>query len=171
MLELLTTISLIAGGILFLLLLLSIIGGLDFDFDMDFDADGGLGGVKSVLTFVSAGAWVTKLVLQTYDRPVLAFTVGIAAGAIGVFLLSRLVRFMLSQEENVNFRPEDALFQKGKVYLRIPPTGDGMVNVNVNGASREFKARTQDGTELPTGTPIEVVNLEDDGRVVVRQLV
>lgn len=173
MIELLTTISLISGGVLFLLLLLSLISGLDLDFDLDFDSDvdaGGLGLVKSVLTFVSAGAWVVKLMLTTYENPTLAFVTGAAAGAVGVYILSQMLKFMLKQEVNVNFKTEDALFQKGKVYLKIPFDGEGLINVKVKGADREFKARTESGLELPTGTPIEVVSLADDGSVLVREL-
>ncbi|NJC26808.1 hypothetical protein [Neolewinella antarctica] len=169
MIELLTTISLVSGGILFLLLLLSLLGGLDLDVDVDADADG-LGIFKSVLTFVSMGAWVVKLMLVSYDNPALAFTVGAAAGAVGVWVMSQLLKLMLRQESNVNFKADDALFQQGKVYLKIPGEGQGLVNVRVKGRNREFKATAEDGLELPTGTPVEVVNLAADGSIVVRQL-
>ena len=173
MLELLTTISIISGGLLFLLLLISLIGGLDLDLDLDFDTEvdsGGLGVFKSVLTFVAAGAWVTKLMLTTYDNPTLAFVVGAAAGAVGVWILTQLLKFMLKQEAYVNFSTEDALFQQGKVYLTIPEDGQGLVNVEVKGRHREFKARTLDKLELPTGTPVEVVELSSDGTVVVQKV-
>ena len=170
MIELLTTISLISGGILFVLLLISLIGGLDLDFDLDFDADGGLGVFKSVLTFLSAGAWVTRLVLTNYENPTLAFVVGAAAGAVGVFILSQVLKFMLRQQEYVNFSTDEALFQPGKVYLKIPSNGDGLVNVEVRGRHREFKARAANGSEIPTGTSIEVVDLAADGAVLVQPI-
>jgi len=170
MIELLTTISLVSGGILFLLLLLSIIGGLDLDIDLDVDADGGLGVLKSVLTFVSLGSWVVKLMLVSYENPTLAFVVGAAAGAVGVWVLAQMVKFMLAQQLNVNYRHEDALLQQGKVYLTIPPAGQGLVNVKINGRNRELKAKTNTGEALPTGTAIEVVNLEPDGIVVVQAI-
>lgn len=174
MLELLTTISLISGGLLFLLLLISLISGLDFDFELDFDfdgdVDGGLGFFKSALAFVATGSWVAKLMLTNYENPTLAFMVGAAAGAVGVWILTQLLKFMLKQEANVNFSTDDALFQQGKVYLTIPENGQGLVNVEVKGRHREFKARTLDKLELPTGTPVEVVELSSDGTVVVQKI-
>ena len=95
---------------------------------------------------------------------------GAAAGAVGVWILTQLLKFMLKQEANVNFSTDDALFQQGKVYLTIPENGQGLVNVEVKGRHREFKARTLDKLELPTGTPVEVVELSSDGTVVVQKV-
>ena len=170
MIDILTTISLISGGILFVMLLLSLVGGLDLDFDVDFDTDvdaGGLGMVKGALTFVSAGAWVVKLMLAGYENPTLAFTVGAAAGVVSVWVISQLYQLMLRQESNVNYTREDALFQPGKVYLTIPEEGAGLVSIKVKGTNREFKAETSGLVELPTGTPVQVIDLKPDGRVIV----
>lgn len=170
MIELLTTISLVTGGLLFVLLLLSIIGGLDLDVDFDFDVDvdaGSLGLLKSVLTFVSIGAWVVRIALLTSASPTLAFVFGIVAGAVAVYLLSALLRFLLRQQAFVNVTEQDALFQPGKVYVKIPAGGYGLANVKVKGRYREFKARTADGSELPTGAPIQVVEITEDGSVIV----
>ena len=84
--------------------------------------------------------------------------------------MSQLLKFMLRQEANVNFTMQDALFQDGKVYLRIPEGGEGLVNVRVKGRNREFKAQANGGAELPTGTPIQVIDLKPDGRVIVEAL-
>jgi len=56
-LEILTYISIFSGGILILLLFLSILGGLDLDFDFpdgdgEVDSSGGIGIVKGGLTFI-----------------------------------------------------------------------------------------------------------------------
>jgi hypothetical protein len=177
MLDLLTYISLIAGGLLILILLLGIVGGLDFDLDVDGGADagadsdpgtGGVGLIKGGLTFLSIGAWVLKIMLVSSSNPVVAVVVGVAAGAIAVYLMSFVIRWMMRYEANVNYKTEDALFREGKVYLRIPPRGQGIVRVKVKGGVREFKARSSQGHELPTGTDIIVDELGSDGTVLVR---
>ncbi|TXF90358.1 hypothetical protein FUA23_06090 [Neolewinella aurantiaca] len=164
MILILTYIALICGGLLLVLLLLSIIGGLDLDLDVDSD---GLGTMKSVLTFFSIGSWVVRLVLISEANPVLAFVVGAAAGAVGVYLLSLILKFLLSQQANVNWTVHDAIMEKGTVYLRIPAGGEGIVRVNVKGTKRELKARSVATEDIPTGAPIVVDEIGGDGIVVV----
>jgi len=166
MILILTYIALICGGLLLLLLLLSILGGLDLDLDLDVDADG-LGAVKSVLTFFSIGAWVVRLVLISEANPVLAFVVGAAAGAVGVYVLSLILKFLLSQQSNVNWSVHDAIMEQGTVYLRIPAGGEGLVRVNVKGTKRELKARSNATEDIPTGAPIVVDEIDEDGVVRV----
>ena len=168
----LTYISLICGGLLVLLLLLGIIGGLDLDIDLDADTSSAGGGVdvglvKGGLTFLSIGSWTAKLILLSTANPVTAIVSGVAAGAVAVYLMKKVVRLLLRQEENVNWMAEDAILQPGRVYLRIPATGEGIVRVSVKGGMREFKARSAEGTELPTGTPILVDDLGTDGALLV----
>lgn len=167
MIEILSYISFIAGGLLILLLILSIIGGLDLDIEFDANIDtGDLGYVKSTLTFLSIGSWVVKLLVITQVDPVLAFTIGIAAGAIAVYILMLFLRFLLSQQSEVNWAPQDALFENGTVYLRIPADGQGIIRVNLKGGNRELKARSQGGIEIPTGTKITVEGIEDTIAIV-----
>lgn len=165
MIVLLTYISLIAGGLLVLLLLIGIIGGLDLDFDLDADAGGssdvgvGVGFVKGGLTFLSIGSWVLKMLLLASTHPIVAVVGGVAAGAVAVYLMIVVVNYLMRYEENVNWNAGDAVYRSGKVYLRIPPAGEGIVRINVKGGLREFKARSTGGVELPTGTSVTVDDL------------
>ncbi|MBB4078576.1 hypothetical protein GGR28_001189 [Lewinella aquimaris] len=169
----LTYISLISGGLLVLILLVGILGGLDFDVDFDLDsstqADGGVGVgiVKGGLTFLSVGSWVVKLLLLASANPVVAIVSGVGAGAVAVYLLSFLVNWLLSYEENVNWSPEDALMQSGQVYLRIPDAGEGIVTVNVKGGMRELRARSSTGTSIPTGVSVFVDDFTSEGILLV----
>ncbi len=162
----LTYISLFAGGILVLLLFLSILGGLDLDVDVGADVDtetgGGLGVIKGILTFLSVASWVIKVLLVNEQSTWLAVLIGIVAGVLAFMLLSYLLKLLLRNEENVNWSMEDALYQSGDVYLKIPKGGSGLVNVSVKGATREFKAKTRDNIEIKTGARIVVVEVEGE---------
>jgi membrane protein implicated in regulation of membrane protease activity len=167
MLEALTYVSLISGGLLVLILLASIIGGLDWDFELDGAGDDGGGGyLKPALTFISIGSWVVKIVLTTSANPFLAFVAGGLAGGLAAFLLIRFLRFLLAQQSEVNWSAEDALFASGTVYLRIPEAGTGIVRIKLRGGEREFKARSVGKEEIPTGTDITVEGLEEDLLIV-----
>ena len=174
MLTVLLYTSLISGGILVLLLSLSFISGLDLDLDIDIgDSDidaGGMGILKGVLTFFSIGSYVVRAVLMTDSNPVLAFSVGAVAGAIAVFLLSMMLKWLLKQQSNVNWSLDDSLYQKGKVYLKIPKSGTGIIQVNINGANREIKAKSVDNKEIPTGTQVLVESIEGNLAIVTTKL-
>lgn len=174
MIEILTWVSIIAGGILILMLLLSLIGGLDIDLDADVgsaDVDsssgGGLGLIKGVLTFISVTSWVIKILLATQKHLGIAIGIGILTGLAALFLLNYLVRTLLKNDSNVNYSLEDALYQTGTVYLKIPGgSNTGIVHVNVKGAKREMKARSFDGNEIQTGSSIDVMDIDGEYAVV-----
>lgn len=171
MITILTYISLIAGGILIVLLLLSLLGGADVDIelggDIDVDTDaGGLGVLKAGLTFISVGAWVVKLVLAIEENPIFAFGAGLAAGLIAVFILNLLLKMLLKQQSNVNWKSTDALYKEGKVYLKIPASGQGIIQVNINGTPRELKATTKEDNDIPTGAQITVIDVDNDVALV-----
>lgn len=176
MIEILTWVSIFSGGILILMLLLSLIGGLDFDVDFDMgstDVDtgaGGLGVFKGILTFVSVTAWVIKVLVATKKHMALAICIGILSGIAALLLLNYLIRLMLKNDTNVNWSMEDALYQKGEVYLKIPGKKEsGLVHININGANRELKALSFDKKQIQTGTAIEVMDVDGD-LVIVRPI-
>jgi len=171
MIEVLTWISIFSGGLLILLLLLSLLGGLELDVDLgdtDVETDtGSIGIVKGVLTFVSIGSWVVKLVLAVDKNPAYAFSIGIVVGLIAVFILNLMLKLLLKNQSNVNWSQDDALFKEGKVYLKLPASSDtGIIHVDINGATREMKAKSKEGKEVPTGSTVVVEELVDNVAIV-----
>ena len=170
MIMILTWISIIAGGILILLMLLSLIGGLDLDMDMgsaEADADsGGIGLIKGFLTFTSVSSWVIKVLLVSQKSPAVAIVIGVISGLLAFWLLSYLFKLLLRNEENVNWSMHDALFSKGTVYLKIPPGGSGIINVNINGATRELKAKSNIDQEIKTGSDIVIIETQGEYAIV-----
>ena len=175
MIAILTWVSIISGGILVLMLLLSLFGGLDIDLDvdvgsadMDTDSSGGFGLVKGILTFVSVSAWVIKVLLATNSHPSIAIGIGVLSGIAAFFLLNYILQLLLRNEENVNWEMADSLYQTGEVYLKIPgEEGSGIVQIDIKGAMRELKARTNHSKDIPTGTAVKVVDI--DGEYVLVQ--
>lgn len=157
--------SIISGGILFLLLLLSLVGGLDLDFDLDINADvdaGGLGLIKSGLTFISIGAYVGKLMLLASKNPTITILVSVVSGAIAVFIVSYFLKLLLKLQSNVNWEFHEAEGKSAKVYLRIPEDGTGIIKVNINGVTRELKAKTVDQKEVATGEEVLVLQVNEE---------
>lgn len=174
MIEILNWIAIFSGGILVLLFLISLIGGLELDVEMgstDVETDaGGIGLIKGLLSFLSVGSWVMKVTMVMSSNPLMSLIVGILSG-IGAFLfLNYLFKLLLKNESNVNWTMEDALFQSGEVYLKIPADeGSGIVTVMVNSVGRELKAKSLKDEELETGARIIVVKIEEEFVIVERQ--
>ena len=166
MIAILTWVSIFSGGLLILLFLLSFVGGLDFETEVgsaDGDGDaGGIGIIKGLLTFISVGSWVMKILIGSEQNPAVAAGVGVISGLIAFLILSQLFKLLLRNQENVNWSMEDTMFAKGEVYLRIPANGNGIVNVEINGVNREVKAKSKELKEISTGTPITVVDVEGE---------
>jgi len=163
MLAILFYISMISGGLLVILLLLSFVSGLDLDIDF---GDNGGGVLKPTLVFFSIGTYIVRGFLMAESNPLLALAAGIISGGIAVFILSIILKWILSQQENVNWSKNDALYQKGKTYLKIPADGSGLIHIDINGVTREFKAKTNDKSDIPTGTEIQVEKIDGDAIIV-----
>ena len=70
--------------------------------------------------------------------------------------LSEIRRRMKAQGSAVAPRP--SLFGKvGVVSATIPAGGLGEVRISVRGTTEAFSARAADGTEIPSGTQVTVV--------------
>ena len=171
MITVLLYIAAVSGGLLLFLLSLSILLGMDFDLDIgDADVDGGgLGVVKGILAFLSLGAWVARAVLLSEMSPTTAYAAGVVAGLLTVVILHVFFKWLLRNQVNTNWSPAQALHQEAQVYLRIPAGagGTGLIRVNVNGADRELKARTDYVLPIPTGARVIVQRMEDDLAVVI----
>ncbi len=173
MLDILFWISMFTGGILLILFLLSLIGGLDLDIeagDTDVDGSGGIGLIKGALTFISISSWVFRILL-IYNQPrPISLLGGILAGIVAVYLLSKLFVFLLNQQEFNEWTIEDSLGLDGKVYLKIPPAqkGTGIVQVLINGSLKDLKATTLDTEEIPTGSSVKVVDVDQQQVVIER---
>jgi membrane protein implicated in regulation of membrane protease activity len=159
-------VAIFSGGLLAILLLLSIIGGLDFDLDVDTggaDVDaGGLGIIKSGLTFLTFSAWVANIMLNSAVNPYLTLVVSLLVGAVTVILLSWVLRFFLKMQSDVNWEFHEAAGKTGKVYLKIPEEGTGLINVEINGIKRELKAKSAENQEISSGSEILVLDVLEE---------
>lgn len=161
--------GMIAGGFMVLLLSLSMLSGFDIDGDADFDSgsddhggDGGLGLVKSLLTFVSVGSFTARAMMLNSDWSWwIALISGVLAGIGGILLLSMVLKFLLGQQEEGNYEFWEAEGNVGSVYIPIPKNGIGKITVEVNGYNRELPARSKSGEAIASGQKVMVLESEE----------
>jgi membrane protein implicated in regulation of membrane protease activity len=172
--EILTWISITSGGFLILLLLVSILVGGDADVDADVDVDagdvdvdsGGLGMLKGGLTFIAVSSWIVRTVLVSGISLWQALLLGVFSGILAVLFLSWIFKLLLRNQQYSNWSPDEAIGKTGKVYLKIPPSGNGLIRVNINGTFRELKAVTSDEDEIATGAEVYISDYDGTNAVV-----
>ena len=167
-------ISIFSGGLLILLLLMSLVGGLDLDMDVDAGGDSdsspGFGPLKSGLTIISVGAWVTKIFLAKGVSISLAVLGGLAGGLVAMVVFMLMFKFFLSQEKEVNWSVQDAVGKRASVYLKIPSEGNGLVHVNLGGTKRQLSAKSEGSLSFATGSEVLVIDKEVSDTLIVTKI-
>lgn len=161
--EILTWVSIISGGLLILMMGISLLAGIEWEVEVaDGDLDsGGIGLTKGGLTFISVSSWIVKIILESGTPVYLAILAGLMSGIVSVIILSWVFRLLLRNQVNVNWLPEDAIGKTGKVYLKVPTDGSGIVLVTIKGSKRELKAKTKDPKDIPTGAKVFINDYEN----------
>jgi membrane protein implicated in regulation of membrane protease activity len=90
----------------------------------------------------------------------------VAAGMISVWVIGKLFQGAARLQSSGTLKTADAVGSTGTVYLNIPKGGTGRVSLNFRNRLREFDATEKNGAEVPTGTPIRVVQVKANILVV-----
>jgi hypothetical protein len=115
---------------------------------------------KSVVAFVTFFGLV-GLACQKATPPMAGsatFVFATLAGSVALWGVAMLMRSLARLQSKGNLRVGNTVGLNGKVYLKVPPRGEGLgkVTVTVQGRTHELKAMTV-GPEIPTGAPVKVV--------------
>lgn len=169
--------AIVATGVFLLQILLLLFGfDTDADFsggDVSFDVDGlSLVSIKTVACFLLGFGWTGVLCYTEITDPVWLAVVALSVGALFMLIVYWLLRQVLHLSQNATFSTSQSVGSVGDVYLRIPAgRGElGKVMVSVAGSLHELAAQSADGSELPTGCKVRVVDAVDDLTVSVQRL-
>lgn len=157
------------------------------DFDVDFDAadapadidmtELGHSGMnlytfRNFVNFCLGFGWTSVLMYEKIQPIALLFTVAFLVGAALVAAVMYLFKLLSSMQQSGNINVyKSAVGCHGTVYLAIPGerSGEGKVQISINGAIREYNAVTDDDA-IPTGAPIKVVEVLNESTLVVSKL-
>lgn len=81
---------------------------------------------------------------------------GVVAGALAVYVIGWLFKSILSLQSSGTLEMQNAVGQIGKVYLTVPASGEGQVEIEIQGRMMILEAVSTSGCELPTGTLVRV---------------
>lgn len=186
----------IVGGTLFLLrtILLLVGGGLDHDI-LDADFDGDIPGdhdfhfdvdhvegiadsdfsfkilsIQGVTAFFTMFGLIGLALLRANLAITWTILGGSAAGVFAVYIISLLFSQLKKLQSDGSMNIQNAVGQKGKVYLAIPPKGSGQVQLPVQGTMRILDAVSDENKAIKTGSNVQVTKVIDNKTLVVRQI-
>ena len=160
-------------------------GEIDLDFDGDATPDGfdgdidDLAGLDSLHIFTVRGiiaffvifGWV-GVVMESANIPlVVTLIVASICGFATMLLIAYLFKLVLRLRSDGTADNRNALGTAGKVYLTIPParSGEGKINLMLQGAYVERNAVTDETESIPTGCEIIVVGTSGQTSLVVKR--
>ena len=154
-LPLLYGICAVIGGCLFLILMVLMFIGIEFDFDALADGSGhvSLHGISGFFTLFG----IVGLYLNSQGYGALVSSAGgIGAGGMMFLTVSRIIMSMRKLESSGNITVDQAVGARGSVYAEILPGESGAVNIFIDERERRYDAVTDEPAGLKTGDAIEV---------------
>lgn len=166
-------IAIITSVLFVLQFLLSMLGMHDHgDFDghghggLMEDVDGlNLISIRGILIGLMIFGWTGVAAIAGGQSLMIAAAWALAGGILALVGVAYFMRFFLKmQDAGQNFDLHNALNEIGEVYLRIPPSqsGTGKVHITFSNMYQEIDAVTSNGSEIPTGAKVKVVEITDD---------
>ncbi len=174
-------IALIGSGLFVVMMLVTFItGGGDMDVDGDFngdvdmDADGGFSffTIKNLIAFFTIFGWSGIAALENDLAKLYVILIATVCGLIMMFIMAGLFYLISRLHDSGTLEIKNAIGNIGEVYLTIGESRSsiGKVNVRIQGALRELEALTDDEAPLKTGSVIEVIDVTNNGILIVQKL-
>ena len=127
--------------------------------------------VRGIIAFLVVFGWVGVAMQSAEIRLFITLPVAIVCAFIVMIAIAYLFKAVMKLKSNGVADNRNAVGAAGKVYLTIPPsrTGEGKVNVMLQGAYVERNAVTDETDPIPTGCEIIVVGLSGQTNLLVKR--
>lgn len=127
--------------------------------------------IRGIIAFLVVFGWVGVVMNGSGAALWLTIPISTACGFGMMLLLAYLLRLVMKLRSDGNIDNRNAIGTAGKVYLTIPPSrsGEGKVQVMIQGSYSERNAVTDDEEPIPTGSEIIVVGISGQTDLVVRK--
>ena len=169
----------IVGSFIFIIVMIMAFVGGDADdiedIDSEIDADAGIGfqfiTFKNLVGFFTIFGWSGIACIDAGLPMSITIIISIISGLVMMTIMAALFYFMMKLSDSGTLKYKNAIGAIGEVYLTIGAdrTKMGKVSVRVQGAVRELEALTDSFTELKSGTIIKVVDVTENGILIVDQ--
>lgn len=169
----------IIGSLVFTVVIILAFTGGDTDefedLDTEIDADTGIGfqfiTFKNLVGFFTIFGWSGIACLEAGLSKPLTIIISFFSGLVMMTIMAAMFYFMRKLTDSGTLNYKNAIDAIGEVYLTIGANRSkiGKVSVRVQGSLRELDALTDSFTALQSGTIIKVVDVTNNGILIVDQ--
>ena len=125
---------------------------------------------QGVVAFFMMFGWVSLSLSRAQGfSGFIAIGGGVVAGALADLAVAKMMQWFGRLQSSGTMDLWNAVGQEGRVYLSIKADEPGQVQVAVQGHLKVFDAVSDDGSEIPTDTRVEVVRVVSGNTMVVRR--
>ncbi len=163
--------------LLFLIVLISTVIGVDSDdigdVDAEIDADTGASfqffTVKNLVAFFTIFGWSGIACLDAGYSNGLTIVISIVCGLAMMIVMAALFYYISKLTSSGTLKMQNALNTIGEVYLTVGANRSkiGKVQIKVQGALRELEALTDCDIDLKQGNVIKVVEVTNNGILII----
>jgi membrane protein implicated in regulation of membrane protease activity len=163
--------------LLFLIVLISTVIGVDSDdigdVDAEIDADTGASfqffTVKNLVAFFTIFGWSGIACLDAGYSNALTILISIVCGLAMMIVMAALFYYISKLTSSGTLKMQNALNTIGEVYLTVGANRSkiGKVQIKVQGALRELEALTDCDIDLKQGNVIKVVEVTNNGILII----
>jgi len=145
--------------------------GIDLDHP-DSSSSFRLFSVQAISAFLMGFGWGGLGAYRGWGLPaLLSVPVGIVVGGGMMWLLAKVLSWVMRLQSSGTVEMGAALFEEGTVYIAVPErrSGKGSVRLVINERLQYYHAVT-DGEAIPSQAPIRVTAVNDDNTVTVERI-
>ncbi|MFD1161445.1 hypothetical protein [Hwangdonia seohaensis] len=167
----------IIGSLVFTIVIILAFTGGDTDEFEDLDADTGIGfqfiTFKNLVGFFTIFGWSGIACIEAGLSKPLTVIISLLSGMVMMVIMAAMFYFMRKLTDSGTLNYKNAIDAIGEVYLTIGANRSkmGKVSIQVQGSLRELDALTDSFTPLKSGTIIKVVDVTNNGILIVDQTI
>ena len=167
----------LVGSLIFTIVMIMAFTGGDADdiedVDAEIEGDAGIGfqflTFKNLVGFFTIFGWSGIACLDAGLSKPVTIIISVFSGLVMMTIMAALFYFMSKLTDSGTLKMKNAIDAIGEVYLTIGADRSrmGKVSVKVQGTMREIDALTDSLSDLKTGTIIKVVDVTNNGILIV----
>ncbi|WNH08484.1 hypothetical protein [Thalassobellus suaedae] len=173
------SIALLGSLIFTISMILTFIGGDSGDLgdvDSEIEGDTGIGfqfiTFKNLVGFFTIFGWSGIACIDAGLSNPITILISIVCGLLMMVIMATMFYYMGKLNDSGTLNYKNAINAVGEVYLTIGANRSsiGKAQVKIQGALRELEALTDSETDLKSGSVIKVINVTENGILIVEQL-
>lgn len=127
--------------------------------------------LRGIVAFFVTFGWLGVVMEGAGVDLWITLSVSFVCGVGMMLLLALLFRWMMKLRSDGTLDNRNAIGTSGKVYLTVPPSrsGEGKVQLMLQGVYAECNAVTDEETAIPTGAEIVVIGISGQTDLVVKR--